>query len=106
MLKRYVLLPVAWLGLSLSAQSAVLVDFGSTWRYFIGTQEASSPDTNAWRAIGFDDSGWTNGPAPIGYANPPNDPGGYEATIRTPLPSSSASNYTSVYFRKKFMVSN
>ena len=39
---------------------------GATWRYRIGTAEASAPAT-AWRMPGFDDSGWAQGAAPLGY---------------------------------------
>lgn len=38
------------------------------WRYFKGTEEASSP-TTAWRAVGFDASSWLTGQASIGYGD-------------------------------------
>jgi len=41
-------------------------DQGATWRYRVGSAEASSPAA-AWRRPGFDDSGWTQGAAPFGY---------------------------------------
>src|SRR2546421_8250848 len=88
-----------------SATAAVLFTNGSSWKYFIGTQEASTP-ANAWRQLGFDDTAWQNGITPIGYAVPPNDPGGYESTIRTTLPTSTDANYLSVFLRKTFVVSN
>ena len=88
------------------ADAAVLVTNGASWKYFIGTQEASTP-INAWRQIGFDDGSWQSGFAPIGYpSDPPNDPGGYEGTIRTTLPTSTAGNYLTVFLRKTFTVSN
>src|SRR5438477_8544376 len=88
------------------ANAAVLITNGSSWKYFIGTQEASTP-INAWRQIGFDDGSWQSGFAPIGYpSDPPNDPGGYEGTIRTTLPTSTAGNYLTVFLRKTFTVSN
>src|SRR5512135_501863 len=74
------------LGLSLAlttmASAVDLIPLGSTWNYFLGTQEASSP-TTAWRQIVFDDSGWQTGGAPIGY-----DTGGTPGTapIVTLLP--------------------
>src|SRR5207237_6920243 len=37
---------------------------------------------------------------------PDNDPAGYEATIRTTLPTSTDGNYSSVFLRKTFAVSN
>jgi len=39
---------------------------GATWRYRIGTAEASVP-AGAWRKPGFDDSAWASGAAPFGY---------------------------------------
>ena len=95
MLKNAPLILVACLGLMLPAQSAVIFDYGSSWKYFIGTNEASLPDTNAWRAIGFDDSGWSNSVAPIGYG---------ETNVVAPIPTSAAGNYLSVYFRKTFVI--
>src|SRR5947208_628767 len=85
--------------------AAVMITNGSSWKYFIGTQEASTP-VNAWRQLGFVDSAWQDGITPIGYAVPANDPGGYEATIRTTLPTSTDGNYSSVFLRKTFVVSN
>src|SRR5688572_5652401 len=51
-----------------SARAAVitLVPTSSTWKYFIGTSEASSPDTAAWRTVAFNHSSWSEGLAPIG----------------------------------------
>jgi hypothetical protein len=69
---------------------------GSTWKYFIGTQEASAPP-DAWRAVGFNTVGWSEGPAPLGYGEP---------DIVTPFPSSSAGGYLSVFFRKTFQIDN
>jgi hypothetical protein len=93
-----------WLMLAGSAPAAQLFNFGTNWSYFLGTTEASTP-TSAWRSNNFNDSSWLSGPTPIGYAAPANDPGGYEATIRTTLPTSTAGNYTTVYLRRTFVVS-
>ena len=49
-----------------SSQAATIFPTNSTWKYFKGTVEASSP-TNAWRQIGFDDSSWPSGPTAIYY---------------------------------------
>src|SRR5262245_946878 len=84
------------------AAQTVVVPIGSTWKYFIGTQEASSP-TNAWRTIAFDDSTWQSGPAPIGYSTA--DPKtGYEAAIATTIPPLNPG--ASVYFRKTFVLTS
>ena len=88
-----------------AAHAANAVSLGATWKYMIGTAEASNP-TNAWRAISFDDSTWASGQAPIGYstADPKN---GFEATIATTIrASSTAPTWTTVYLRKKFTISS
>ena len=41
---------------------------GAAWRYRKGTEEASAPAAR-WRERLYDDSGWSNGPAPFGYAS-------------------------------------
>src|SRR5881394_4042739 len=76
----------------------LLIQTNSNWKYFKGTNEASSP-TTAWRAAGFDDSAWLSGPAPIGY-EPTNG-----LRMATPLPDMDG-NYSAVFFRKKFVVDN
>jgi hypothetical protein len=70
----------------------------STWRYFKGTSEASTPVT-AWRERAFDDSTWLSGVAPIGY-------GETFITNSGTVLSDMASNYVSVYFRYQFVVTN
>ena len=42
----------------------VLVQSNSNWRLFKGLAEASAP-ASAWRQPGFDDSSWSNSPAPF-----------------------------------------
>jgi hypothetical protein len=103
-LRRY--LPCLALLLLLSGKGfcAPIFDYGSNWRYYLGTSEASAPDPKAWRFAGFDDSGWTDANAPIGYANPPNSTP--EFNLVTLLPSSGDGNFLSVFFRKTFSVSN
>src|SRR4051794_15712616 len=87
------------------AGQTVLIPYGATWKYRMGYSEASNP-TNAWRALAYSDSAWLNGQAPIGYSTA--DPKtGYEATISTNVPpSSSAPNWTSIYFRKTFNIAD
>ena len=79
-------------------QGATVFPVGSTWKYFIGTSEASPADITLWREAGFDDSSWSQGATPIGYGE-----GGMATTLRT---SSSAPAYTSVYLRKTFTVAD
>lgn len=76
------------------ALAVELIGFGATWKYFIGTREASAPP-DAWRAVGFNDGAWSEGQAPLGYGEP---------DIVTALPSSSQGGYLSVFFRKTFQV--
>src|ERR1043165_3221279 len=75
-------------------QLLTLIPDHASWKYFKGLTEASAP-TTAWRALGFDDAGWPQGPAPIGY-----DP---SLPLGTPL-NDMRSNYTTVFFRAKFVV--
>jgi hypothetical protein len=74
----------------------VLIDEGQQWKYFKGTREPSSTQGSPWRQIGFDDSSWLTGETPIGYG---------ETFIVTNL-SDMRGRYSTVYFRKKFEVSD
>src|SRR4051794_11212767 len=99
------LLIVSAVCFSATAAQVSLVPFSSNWRYFLGTNEASFPDTTAWRALGFNDSSWSSGNATIGYPSPA-DRVGFEASIATMIPSSSVGSWLSVYFRKTFQLTN
>ena len=79
----------------LAQPGTTLISSNSTWKYFKGTSEASSP-TTAWRTLGFNDASWLSGPGTIGYG---------ETFINTTL-SDMRSNYTTVFLRKKFVVTN
>ena len=57
---------LAGLVLAFDATARVFVATNSTWRYFKGTSEASTP-TNAWRELAFDDSAWLTGSAPFHF---------------------------------------
>jgi hypothetical protein len=70
-----------------------LVSSGASWRYFKGLAEPSTV-SGAWRLLGFDDSSWLTGNAPIGYG---------ENFLATTL-SDMRGGYTSVYLRKTFNV--
>ncbi len=76
-----------------------LVPTGATWRYL---DDGSDPGT-AWRATAFNDSGWAQGPAELGYGD------GGEATVVNCGPSAptcNAGNFITTYFRKTFTVSD
>jgi hypothetical protein len=78
------------------AQPAVtLIASNSTWKYFKGTSEASAP-TSAWRLASFNDAGWQTGPGAIGYGE----------TFLSTFLSDMRSNYTTVFLRKEFVVTN
>lgn len=77
------------------AQTTTLIASNSTWRFFKGTSEASSPAT-AWRALDFNDASWLTGAGAIGYG---------ETFIATPL-NDMLGNYTTVFLRKTFVVTN
>lgn len=50
-----------------SGQTATWIEASSTWRFFRGTTEASSPDTTAWRQVAFNDGAWETGTLPLYY---------------------------------------
>lgn len=74
-----------------------LVPTGATWKYLDnGTDQGT-----AWRATGFADGGWAQGPAELGYGD------GGEATVVNCGPSAptcTSGNYITTYFRKSFSV--
>jgi acid phosphatase type 7 len=78
----------------------ILIQSNSFWLFVTGTNEASIP-TNVWRELSFDDSSWSNAPAPFFYGDPYSN--GVPAYT---LLSDMRSNYTSIYLRKTFVVPN
>ncbi|MCD6339930.1 MAG: lamin tail domain-containing protein [Verrucomicrobia bacterium] len=86
------LLAILW-----SGAAATLIEKDAEWRYFKGVEEASSPDTTAWRKPGFDDSSWPAGRAPFFY-----DRGvGYEGNTEL---ADMYGGYTCIYLRREFEV--
>ncbi len=79
-------------------ESIVYFDYGSRWKYFKGTQEATSPDITLWRELGFDDSSWSEGATPMGW-------GESTSFLNTTL-SGMQYDYTSFFIRKTFQVDN
>ncbi len=75
--------------------SSQFIAASSAWKYLKGTNEASIP-TDAWRLPGFSDGAWATGGTPIGYG---------ETFVITRL-DDMRSNYTSVYLRSSFTVSD
>jgi len=93
-----------WLALGSGPASAesigdFLVSTGAVWRYL----DDGSNQATAWRAPVFDDTGWAQGPAQLGYGD------GGEATLVHCGPSAPActtGNFITTYFRKSFTVSD
>jgi hypothetical protein len=76
-------------------RSVVLIDDGSEWKYFKGTQEPSR-GRDTWRQVNFDDSSWLSGKTAIGYG---------ESFIETNL-SDMRGGYTTLYLRKTFSITD
>src|SRR5262245_46550708 len=79
-----------------AAPAATVFPFGSSWKFTLGTAEASNP-TDAWRTAGFVDTAWSSGNMPIGYGEP---------DIVTSVPTSAAGGYNTIYFRKSFNIAD
>lgn len=80
---------------SLSAQMAQipLISRGSVWNYL---DDGSDQGSN-WRSLGFNDSTWRSGPAPLGYGN---DGEGSGTTIS--YGAVATNKFVTTYFRKTF----
>ena len=75
--------------------SAELIPQSSQWHYMHGLSEASSPNT-VWRTVDFSDAGWEIGPTPFYYGEP----------LAGTLLGGMQGQYTSMFMRKTFTVSN
>src|SRR4051812_18094511 len=83
--------------LSSPAGASTLIDTNSTWKYFEGFSDASSPDTAAWRANGFDDSSWSIGQSAFYYENQPTSQTAYTGNT---LLSDMFNSYTCIFMRQ------
>jgi len=93
---------LTWVGPTLvhaESPGDYLVPLGAAWRYLDdGTNQGT-----AWRATGFPDGGWAQGPAELGYGD------GGEATVVNCGPSAptcNSGNFITTYFRKTFTVTD
>ena len=84
-----------WLSDS-GARGEEIIARGAEWEFFKGRAEASSPDTTAWRRLGFEDAAWASGQTPLFYGEP---------LFGTELTDMRGS-YSSVFLRKEFVVTN
>lgn len=75
----------------------VVIPPSSSWKYFKGLSEASSPDTAAWRLATFSDATWPSGNAPFYYG---------EAIAGGTLLNDMQGNYSSVFLRKTFTIAD
>ena len=87
----------------LLAGASTLIDTNSTWKYFEGFSDASSPDTTAWRANGFDDSSWSIGQSAFYYENQPTSQTAYTGNT---LLSDMNNSYSCIFMRQDFFVAN
>ncbi|HVU08039.1 MAG TPA: CotH kinase family protein [Verrucomicrobiae bacterium] len=88
-----------------SARSETIFSTNSVWKYFKGFSEASSPDTTAWRNIGFNDSSWLVGQAPFYYENDPGSGNPTAYTGNTDLTDMDG-GYTCIFMRQTFVLTN
>lgn len=75
--------------------TTTLIAKNSSWKYL----DNGSNQGTAWRASGFNDSGWAAGNAQLGYGD------GDEATTVSYGPNAN-NKYVTTYFRKTFTVAN
>lgn len=89
------LVAIATLTVSISAQTLILVPSGAVWKY----RDTGSNLGTSWRTTNYNDGGWASGPAELGYGD------GYEATTNR-YGSDSANKYITTYYRLAFVVTN
>jgi len=75
------------------SSNLTLISTGAVWKYL----DNGSDQGDAWTAISFNDSAWTNGPAQLGYGD------GDERTVVSFGPNSGA-KYITTYFRRSFVI--
>ncbi len=73
--------------------ATTLIPMGSSWKYFTGRTEASTP-INAWRVVTFNDAAWISSTAPFFYGEP------LSGTVLSDMNGI----YSSVFIRKKFTI--
>lgn len=100
---RWLLLTAVSSGCVFSSLAAVVFPADTEWRYLPGKAEASPQDPMAWRLPPFDDSSWFTGKGPFYYEDQPTSANAYTGNT---LLSDMRSNYSSLFLRKSFTVTN
>ncbi len=77
--------------------NVALIAFGSSWRYL----DDGSNQGVGWRVRGFNDTGWSNGVAQLGYGDSPRD----ETTLIRRTGPSGTTNIT-FYFRREIDIAD
>jgi hypothetical protein len=80
-----------------SLVAVTLVSVGSVWKYL----DDGSDQGTAWVALGFNDTGWKSGLAPLGYG----DANGQLPATTTSYGPDPNDKYITTYFRRSFEVS-
>jgi len=80
------------LSLQWAPAQTTLIATGSVWKYL---DDGSDQGTN-WQAVAFDDSGWTNGVAPLGY--------GGVGEVTTINGGAETNRFITSYFRHSFNI--
>ncbi len=78
---------------ALAGDQFALISAGSDWKYWDKTNYPG----DVWRTLGFDDSGWSNGPAMLGFG---------DANGLLPRTTIASNGQWTAYFRQVFTVSN
>lgn len=81
---------------SLNIYTPLSAKGASSWRYF----DKGVNQGTAWRANGFNDSGWSNGVAPLGY------PSGSPIATVVSFGPDAQNKYVTTYARRSFVVAN
>ncbi len=71
------------------------IEFGDTWNYL----DDGSNQGTAWQATGFNDAGWSSGPAELGY-------GDSDENTEVGYGGDANNKYVTTYFRKAFNVAS
>jgi len=86
---------LAQIAVNFSTNAARLVSAGAVWKYL----DTGVDQSNAWRALAFDDTTWSSGPAELGYGDDD------EATVVGFGPDPN-NKFATTYFRRSFVLTD